>query len=207
MSKPYYPCGLIADSHFNDSVSFSGPIDFSFSTNGIAWPSDVNELFRSTAYTPGEALPPPSWSGYYKDLFLNQSSNWPMNQSIISTDEHLMNWMRVSAFPNFLKLYGIIKWDHSSGNSLMEKVNLSISDCFPIGSAFGGTKSIVISSGSFLTGGKQLGLALIFLICGSILLLIAISIIFFGKNFSPQRDELIEAKMFLILEKHTKGIM
>ena len=67
--KPYYPCGLIANSIFNDT--FNSPIllnaqdgdnstEFSMTNRGIAWASD-SDLYHNTKYAPDAVVPPPNW--------------------------------------------------------------------------------------------------------------------------------------------------
>lgn len=102
---PYYPCGLIANSVFNDtfsrlvSVGTSGGDDYIMTEKGIAWSSDKS-LYKKTNLDPSTIVPPPNWAVRYPDGY---STNNPPPD--ISTDEHFMVWMRTAALPTFSKLY------------------------------------------------------------------------------------------------------
>lgn len=103
-NKNYYPCGLIANSVFNDtftnltSVGTSGG-DYTMTEKGIAWDSDKS-LYKKTTLDPTTISPPPNWMVRYPDGY--STDNPPPD---ISTDEHFMVWMRTAALPSFSKLY------------------------------------------------------------------------------------------------------
>ena len=102
--KPYYPCGLIANSQFNDSIS--SPVQLTSHTNttyemsrkGIAWSSD-KELFQTTKYTPDQVVPPPNWHDRYPYGYNEQ---YPIPD--LHNDEDFMVWMRTAGLPDFSKL-------------------------------------------------------------------------------------------------------
>ncbi|KAJ9641841.1 alkylphosphocholine resistance protein lem3 [Coniosporium tulheliwenetii] len=66
--KAYYPCGLIANSLFNDtftSPNLTNPSagaepTYNMSQRGIAWDSD-KELYQQTRYTIDQVVPPKNW--------------------------------------------------------------------------------------------------------------------------------------------------
>ena len=107
--KPYYPCGLIANSLFNDT--FSSPLwldvtnssslneTYVMTNQGIAWSSDA-ALYGMTAYNYSQIAVPPNWvkrwgpDGYTAD-------NPPPN---LNTDEAFQVWMRLAGLPTFNKL-------------------------------------------------------------------------------------------------------
>lgn len=107
--RPYYPCGLIANSLFNDT--FASPIwldvanssssneTYLMKNTGIAWTSDAS-LYGNTAYDYSTIAVPPNWvlrwgpDGYTKD-------NPPPN---LNTDEAFQVWMRLAGLPTFNKL-------------------------------------------------------------------------------------------------------
>lgn len=103
---PYYPCGLIANSLFNDTYSSpqllggDDPVVYEMKNNtDIAWDSD-KELYGKTKYKPNEVLPPPNWrrlwpDGYKDDLPIPNIEEW----------EGFMVWMRTAGLPTFSKLY------------------------------------------------------------------------------------------------------
>ena len=200
--QPFYPCGLIADSSFNDTFIVDNlPAGSTFQQHGIAWPSDVETLYATTSYEPGTVLPPPSWNQ------VQNNGTWPPSSNWITGNEHLMNWMRVSAFSSFLKLYAII----DDFNGSLSQLTLTIADCFPIGQAFGGTKSIVLSSQSLLVGGRIMALPIIFTVAGALLLLIALATLLLHErrqnrmatSVGDYSDVVVEVQMLELL-RHMK---
>lgn len=108
--KPYYPCGLIANSLFNDT--FSSPVlesnntVYNMTNKGIAWPTDRNR-FKNTRYNYTEVVPPRNWAkmypnGYTEETGLPQIEDW----------EEFQNWMRTAALPTFSKL--ALRNDHDT---------------------------------------------------------------------------------------------
>lgn len=108
---PYYPCGLIANSIFNDT--FSNPVlqntvgsnanssTYIMSNNsGISWDSDKN-LYGKTAYTNFNTtiVPPPSWQARFPNGYTD--AHPPPD---LSTDEAFQVWMRTAGLPTFSKL-------------------------------------------------------------------------------------------------------
>lgn len=103
-----YPCGLIANSLFNDT--FYSPVlldvpdasasnrTYEMTTTGIAWASD-KELYGNTSYAYDTIVPPPNWQLRYP--FGYTDSNPPPD---LATDEPFMVWMRTAALPDFSKL-------------------------------------------------------------------------------------------------------
>ena len=107
--KPYYPCGLIANSVFNDT--FSNPrqlnpkdsndqdgVEYEMTDQGIAWSSDAN-LYNPTSYKVEDVVPPPNWVLRYPNNYTD--TNRPPN---LKTDEAFQVWMRTAGLPNFSKL-------------------------------------------------------------------------------------------------------
>jgi len=102
---PYYPCGLIANSIFNDTfdspelLGGSEPIRYEMANNtGIAWDSD-KELYGQTKYKPNEVSPPPNW----RRLYPNYTEELPPPN--LAEWEGFMVWMRTAGLPAFSKLY------------------------------------------------------------------------------------------------------
>jgi hypothetical protein len=173
-TKPYYPCGLIANSLFNDTISALFDVNdkyFPFSEQSIAWPSDI-ENFKKSSYAPGDILPPPSWTWIgttYNDTTL----------ASVSKNEHLMVWLRTSALPTFLKLYS-----HYDQSLLAGVYRLKIVYNYDV-KLYGGTKSIVISTISWL-GGKNPFLGIAYITVGCVC--IVLGTIFLIKNIvSPRK--------------------
>ena len=105
--KPYYPCGLIANSLFNDT--FTKPLltnvkghgakneTYEMTTNGIAWASD-KARYKKTKYKPDDVMPPPNWQKKYPKY---TDENPPPD---LSQREDLQVWMRTAGLPTFSKL-------------------------------------------------------------------------------------------------------
>lgn len=105
--KAYYPCGLIANSIFNDTinsptlVSSSGGQtgrNYSMTNQGIAWASDLR-LYGKTAYKNEDVLPPPNWQKRFPDGYTAEN---PIPD--LSTYEEFAVWMRTAGLPTFSKL-------------------------------------------------------------------------------------------------------
>ena len=105
--KAYYPCGLIANSMFNDTfhspilLSTSGSsmsnITYNMTEDGIAWASDSN-LYGTTAYSLDQVVPPRNWRKQYPTY--NESFPFPD----LENWEEFQVWMRTAGLPNFSKL-------------------------------------------------------------------------------------------------------
>ena len=105
---PIYPCGLIANSLFNDTFSqpvLLNPSDgsdnetFTMSEEGISWDSD-EELYGETEWENDEVYPPPNWRLRYPNGYTDEQ---PIPN--LQTDEHFQVWMRTAGLPTFSKLY------------------------------------------------------------------------------------------------------
>lgn len=122
--KPYYPCGLIANSVFNDtfsnltSVGGSGG-NYTMTEKGIAWDSDKS-LYKQTTLDPSTIAVPPNWVKRYPDGY---STQYPPPD--IATDEHFIVWMRTAALPTFSKLY----MRNDNDKLLKGTYQLSVTEC------------------------------------------------------------------------------
>ncbi|EPQ49963.1 Lem3/Cdc50 [Gloeophyllum trabeum ATCC 11539] len=146
-SKIIYPCGLIANSIFNDTFSNLtnlGSNDvYAFSERGIAWPGEAKKYASTPGYSADEIVPPPNWYNRYPQGY--NDSNLPD----LHNDEHFQNWMRTAGLPTFSKLYG-----RNDADTLVKGTyQITIGLNFPVQS-YHGTKSIVISTVSWI-GGKN----------------------------------------------------
>lgn len=106
--KPYYPCGLIANSIFNDT--FYSPTLLNTIANsdedsvyhmtgeGIAWSSD-KALYGETDYKYGDVVPPVNWRKRYPRYDADQ---FPFPD--LHNDEAFQVWMRTAGLPTFSKL-------------------------------------------------------------------------------------------------------
>jgi len=176
-NKPLYPCGLIANSFFNDNftacIRTAGSSSCSDMTEanslwvktGISWQSDRDKKFKKVAVSPSDY----SFIG-------------PQNVTLPDVDdEDFIVWMRTAGLPTFKKLYRKIERDDlNPGDTLF----INISNVFQVKS-FGGTKSIVLSTTSAL-GGKNDFLGYAYIVVGVICLVLAIG--FLVKHlYSPRQ--------------------
>jgi hypothetical protein len=102
--KPYYPCGLIANSMFNDTFSnfeyLSANNDqdqnYKFTTAGTSWAHE-GDLYGKTSYKPEEVAVPPFWSAQWPNGTYNKLPD-------LHTWEQFQVWMRTAGLPTFSKL-------------------------------------------------------------------------------------------------------
>ncbi|CAG8837247.1 28943_t:CDS:2, partial [Gigaspora margarita] len=109
-SKIIYPCGLIANSIFNDTISnltltqnadgSKANDTYILVSKGISWPSD-RQKYGPTSYTPDQIVPPPDWANAYPNGTYTADAPPPD----LSTDELFQVWMRTAGLPDFRKLY------------------------------------------------------------------------------------------------------
>jgi LEM3 (ligand-effect modulator 3) family / CDC50 family len=107
-NKAYYPCGLIANSLFNDTINTplaitapgrpDGLETYPMTNQGIAWSSDT-ELYKKTAYTRDQVEPPPNWRNRYPDGYTAENDIPDLSQY-----EEFQVWMRTAGLPTFSKL-------------------------------------------------------------------------------------------------------
>lgn len=105
--KAYYPCGLIANSIFNDTlnspvaVSTSGGQEsqqYRMTNEGIAWSSD-SSMYKKTHYTNSQVSPPPNWHNRYPNGYTDENPIPDLSQY-----EEFQVWMRTAGLPTFSKL-------------------------------------------------------------------------------------------------------
>lgn len=182
--KAIYPCGLIANSLFNDT--FSDPVlltgtanqdtTYVMSENNIVWPGEKNKYAR-TEMDPSTLIPPPYWRGTKipSGTYFSDGSNLfdP------SQDEHFMVWMRTAGLPTFRKLY------KRNDNDVLRAgfYRIDIQDNYPV-AMFHGTKSIVLSTVSWV-GGRNPFLGIAYIVVAGILILLGL--IFTAKHLIRPR--------------------
>ncbi|KAJ7093117.1 cell cycle control protein [Mycena epipterygia] len=173
--KAIYPCGLIANSIFNDTFTnltlqnpgSSDVATYEFSATGIAWPGEAKKYssdpVASGAYPSyDDIVPPPNWQLRFPSY---NSSNFPN----LKTDERFQNWMRTAGLPTFTKLYGRNDKDTMKAGTYQIIIGLN----YPV-LPYKGTKSVVISTVSWI-GGKNSFLGWAYVGAASIFVLLAIA--------------------------------
>ncbi|KAM5497684.1 alkylphosphocholine resistance protein lem3 [Microsporum canis] len=167
--KAYYPCGLIANSVFNDTFSepkrigsgdSNGNETYRMTNKGISWASD-KDLYKPTKYTFDQVAPPPNWIKRYPDGYTEK--NPPPN---VQEWEELQVWMRTAGLPTFSKLAR----RNDTGRMLAGSYQIDIQDNFNV-NYFGGTKSIVLTTRSVM-GGKNPFLGIAYVVVGGICILL-----------------------------------
>lgn len=172
-----YPCGLIANSLFNDTFSSLVAVndtteDYQMTNDGIAWSTNKNRM-KKTQYQASEVVPPPNWikkfPNGYDDTNMPDISTWPEFQ----------NWMQTSALPKFSKL--ALRNDKESLKAGTYEVAIGLH--WPV-KEFNGKKSLYISTRSVI-GGRNSFLGISWVVCGALCLIIALTFVAF--NFLAPR--------------------
>lgn len=169
--KAIYPCGLIANSIFNDTINSpvltnardggdaSSP--YRMSNQSIAWGSD-SELYKKTDYHPSQVSPPPNWAERYPDGYTEE------NFIDLSTYEEFQVWMRTAGLPTFSKL--ALRNDNETLQA--GTYELEIYDYFPT-REYDGTKSILLSTRT-VVGGKNSFLGIAYVVVAGICVVIGV---------------------------------
>ncbi|ORX47476.1 Lem3/Cdc50 [Hesseltinella vesiculosa] len=176
-----YPCGLIANSMFNDSfsnltilnpggVNVDNQVYF-LNEKGIAWGSDVTR-YKKTSMPPSSLTPPPNWIKRYP--------NYTEANLFDPSNEHFLVWMRTSWYPTFRKLYS--RYDGPAPLSA-GIYNIQVDLNYNI-AAYGGTKSLVITGTSFL-GDRNAFMGLAYIIMGCVCAFLGV--VFLGWHFFRPR--------------------
>ncbi|KAH3688993.1 hypothetical protein WICPIJ_000052 [Wickerhamomyces pijperi] len=165
--KIIYPCGLIANSMFNDTFTTPKPTDGTdasvvLTDKDISWSVDRNK-FKKTSYEAKDIVPPPNWYDKYPDGYTDD------NMPDISTWYEFQVWMRTAGLPEFYKM--ALKNDSSKQTLTKGTYYIDITSQFPV-SIFGGTKSVVLTTSSKL-GGRNLSLGICFLVVAGFAVLFA----------------------------------
>ncbi|KAL4399868.1 alkylphosphocholine resistance protein Lem3 [Malassezia pachydermatis] len=176
--KAVYPCGLVANSVFNDtfqSPQLLGPDQQAISTynmseKNIVWPDEWKH-YKPTQMNASDIVPPPFWQGAEGSQFGYPTGRYEEGNIFDPTkSEHFQVWMRTAAFPTFRKLY----MRNDTAVMTAGRYAIEIEDNYPV-EMFGGTKSIIISTASwvggrsFFIGGSHIGLAALCFLMGIIL--------------------------------------
>lgn len=158
--KIIYPCGLIANSLYNDTytspVAINGTSnDFSMSKDGIAWSTDKNR-FTKTKYNSSQIVPPPNWFKKFPNGY--NDTNIPD----VSTWQDFQNWMHPAGLSKFSVLY--YRQDKQLMPSGVYQVDVGLH--WPV-LQFNGTKAIYLSSRSVI-GGRNPFLGISWIVVGGL---------------------------------------
>lgn len=211
-SKLLYPCGLIANSFFNDKIWFdysnSGSNVAAMDESGIAWDSDFEKFMQPTGFDYKEVasssvtcasvgLPAdcklytnPATGVSYRYWYPNEDTTEYLYEKYYPLidptkglqDEHFMVWMRTAALPNFRKLYGRIDGSFKKGQVLRFGVQAN----FEVRS-FAGEKKLIISNLNSM-GGKNPYLGTAFVVVGALSFLL--TIMFVAKHVLSEKRKL-----------------
>jgi hypothetical protein len=184
--KIIYPCGIVANSMFNDT--FSSPTllnpsnsapgenerEYQMSTSGITWPG-LRDLYGPTRYNVSDIVPPPNWYERYRDGYTEE------NLPKLSEMEDFQNWMMLAASPNFYKLY------QRNDKDIMQagRYRIDIVSNFDT-AVYNGRKSFLITTVSDM-GSRNIWPGIIFLIVGGICLFLDVYFILSFFLWKPRK--------------------
>jgi hypothetical protein len=178
--RQIYPCGLIANSLFNDTIGRPKRLGddenkvYEWSEEGIAWPSDKDLYKNLTDPDYDLIIPPPNWRRQYPDE--RYSSKYPPPN--LNTEEHFISWMRTAALPSFFK-----PWAFGNETLKAGTYSIDIIDNFNM-TAYKGRKSLVITTTGPLGGRNDLPGILWLALSGFFILM---SVLFILGNFLRPR--------------------
>jgi len=187
--KTIIPCGAIANSLFNDSITMCRIKDTNIcetvdlKRTGIAWDSDKQYKFKNPTHfnEPQHAIwdsftHPKDWNRTIWDL---DPAN-PENNGL--QNEDLIVWMRTAALPNFRKPYRIIHQDNFPAGKYKLEIEYSYKT-----KSFKGTKSIVLCTQSPFIGSKNPVIGISFSVVGGVLIAVALVFLYIFVSTNRRR--------------------
>jgi len=167
--KPYYPCGLIANSMFNDTYGdlfdAARNATYNMTEKGISWATEA-DLYGKSKYKPEDVVPPPNWALQYPNG--SESEDGKSGYAAVGrlpdlkTWEAFQVWMRTAGLPTFSKLA-----KRNDGHVLQAGTyRIKIYENFKV-QTFGGTKSLLLSTRTVM-GGKNPFLGIAYIVVGGL---------------------------------------
>lgn len=112
-NKPYYPAGMISNTYFQDIIKIEG---VKINSTDISWENQRKHI-KITNYDKPEIVRLNNWTSKTNEgqvpLNTTPGSGLPI------LDERYVNWIDISAFPRFRKLWGRVDINES-GNYIIE---------------------------------------------------------------------------------------
>ncbi|CAJ1351333.1 unnamed protein product, partial [Effrenium voratum] len=156
---PLVPCGLKAQSLFNDTFEVVG---HTIDHTDIAWQQDIDRYGNTSDY------PQPD-----KGRWLFQVFPESISKELNVKDEDFVNWMRPSAVPRVWNRVGFLKETLYAGQTYTIKMQSR----FNVATIPGGFKSLVITEHSELFGTRHDGFAYVLGFAGLICLLMGLAVV------------------------------
>lgn len=162
----YYPCGLIANSLFNDTFSGLSAVnststDYEMTNKGIAWSTNKNR-FKKTKYNASQVVPPPNWIKKYPNGYTED------NIPDISKWSDFQNWMQTPGLSTFSKL--ALRNDDDVLHAGTYEVVVGLH--WPV-TEFNGNKSVYLTTRSVI-GGRNPFLGIAWIVSGGICLVLSV---------------------------------
>lgn len=187
-SLPITPCGLTAWSNFNDTYELESVRNGSVvatidvSDEGIAWKADMDRAF-------GDVEP----ENFNTEEMMQYRGGAPIRTQYINQDERFLNWMRLSTFPTFRKLWGRIETDIAAGT----EIRVNVTNCYN-SYRINGKKYVSLSTASWI-GGDKMFLPITFIAVGSVC---GAAWLFFGASYLMRPRKLGDSR---VLSWNRKG--
>ncbi|KAH7073787.1 CDC50 family protein-like protein [Paraphoma chrysanthemicola] len=170
--RPYYPCGLIANSMFNDTFgnltalnaagTSEGLASYNFTQQGTSWAHEGDLYGKSEYPSPKDVAVPPFWKDQFGPNGYDDLDELPN----LHTWEAFQVWMRTAGLPTFSKL----AQRNDTATLPAGTYRLQIFDRFKV-EQYSGTKSILISTRTVM-GGKNPFLGIAYLVVGGLCILL-----------------------------------